>query len=238
MGTLSSFIGYIHLRMILSGWIHPPAFIHQPDPNALNKISEVWQCRLMRRMISFLVRTPLKKTILNRVKFQLDLPENTGCVIVTCHTPWKRLLVQWCKQQRFGFIISPAIWHPKNRVVQRKAIGEKEIRELITALKNGKHVIFACDVFNEATDCPVNFMGSSKNASLVPARLALLAHVPLLTALIKYKNGQICIEGGHSFYPGLDLNHCHDANCVTQQVLHYFDEEIRRQPGIWPGYVR
>jgi lauroyl/myristoyl acyltransferase len=91
-------------------------------------------------------------------------------------------------------------------------------------------VVIACDMFNSLNNCPVDFFGKHHNVSLLPARLARIAGVPLITAVPVLRNGIIKIDEG----PQFDLNSLKaDSGDVMQKIVLFLETEIKNNPGVW-----
>ena len=232
--ALSIIFASVHYIIIRSGIIKTPGYLFLTDADPYPKLKDIWNAKITRRGVSVLVRSKLRKDILQLVQFNIPLPKQTGAVILTCHTPWKRLLVQWCLENHFAIIIANGLWTKNRGVIQRQGKGYKELREIIANLKQGKSIVFAADVFNNQSDCRVKFMGALQNASIAPIRIARLAGVPLITALPVLKNGMVHVESGQTYNQPIDSNNHAD---VMQNIIQYFDKEVSKNPSIWPEYV-
>lgn len=94
--------------------------------------------------------------------------------------------------------------------------------------------MIAADVFNQQNNCPVQFMGFNQNASVFPARLAITANVPLIIALPIYSNNKIRFITGPRFnFNSKESNYVY----ITQKIVAFVDQEIKKHPEIWPSYV-
>jgi lauroyl/myristoyl acyltransferase len=95
-------------------------------------------------------------------------------------------------------------------------------------------VIIAADVFNKSNDQPAEILGKPGNLSLLPARLARIAGVPLLAAVPVLRNGRIDVQAG----PFLDqCIYNSDMRSVMQILLRFFEFEIKKDPSIWSYFV-
>jgi lauroyl/myristoyl acyltransferase len=159
----------------------------------------------------------------------------SGCVIVTCHTPWKRLLVEWCLENDFALIVSRSKWTFPKRRIQRQGRGISELRDMINLLKQNGRIIIAADIFNNLENCPVTFNGNSCNASLFPVRLARIAKVPLVVAIPAYRDGIINIDPRWQFDFKPPRS---DGRTVMQKIIAFLDGEIKKDPCIWSLYVK
>jgi lauroyl/myristoyl acyltransferase len=157
-----------------------------------------------------------------------------GLVLATCHTPWKRLLVRWFYEKQYALIIDTGnSINRKNRLKNLRK-GHNELLHIVRHLRYGGLVIIAADVFNKSNDHPAKILGKPGNLSLLPARLARIAGVPLLAAVPVLENGMINIQPG----PLLDQHiHNSDMRMVMQILLKFFELEIRKNPSIWSYFV-
>jgi len=186
-------------------------------------------------MLSILVRSPLRRDMLKLVNFTVPLPVSSGCVIVICHTPWQRLLVQWCLENDFGLIVASGNWTHRKKLIHRKAKGFMDMREIVNHLQNNGRIIIAADIFDHLDNCPVKFLGNAFNASILPARLASLTKVPLIVAIPALYNGSIhFIPGPHVDFKVFKP----DAGTIVQNVISFLEKEIIKDPAIWPLYVK
>src|SRR5829696_3857996 len=88
----------------------------------------IWFVRLFRRMMSVLVRTSLRENVLQLMNFDPDSIA-PGSVIVSCHTPWARLITQWCVENDYAMIVGWGPW-TKRASIARHATGFNELRNL------------------------------------------------------------------------------------------------------------
>ncbi len=221
--------------MIQVGFLNAPVYIAKLPDKRLKTLHCIWHARLVRRIISFLVRTPLRRNILKLINFNIPMPKYQGCIIVTCHTPWKRLLTQWCLEKKFALLIGGGTWIDRRRIIQRQGAGLTELRELVKYLEFGGRVIMKVDVFNNLNNCPVKFLGNDHNASLFAERLAILTKVPILTVIPRLSNTTIEFTAGPQFHTdGLKSK----STIITTQIISFFDKEIENNPAIFSNYVK
>lgn len=196
-------------------------------------LKAIWFVRLLRRIVSVLIRTPFNKDVLRLINFD---PESIvpGSVIVSCHTPWARLLTQWCVKNNFGMIVGWGPW-TKRASIARHATGFTELRTLASYLLSGGRIIIMADIFNDLNNCPVKFFEKPCNASLFPLRLAKIANTQLVTVMPALKDQGVCIHTG----PRVSLStDDHDPGKIMQTLLSYFEKEIKQDPSVWSGYIR
>lgn len=225
----------IHYCMIISGLLKFPLYSLNAPGEVYKNIRNLWCARFVRRVISVLVRTPLRSSTLRLVNFTIPQATHSGCIIVTCHTPWKRLLVQWCLETDFALIISGGKWTHRKKRIQRQGRGFKELRDIVKYLQQNGRIVITADAFNNLNNCPVQFLGRDLNASLLPARLARIAEVSLIAAIPAFRNGAIRIDSGPQFdFKMKDLDSC----SVMQNLISFFDSEIKKDPCTWPSFVK
>lgn len=187
----------------------------------------------IRRIVSVLVRTPLRKNILQLINFD---PESIvpGSVIVSSHTPWARLLTQWCVENNYAMIFGWGPW-TKRVSIARHATGFNELRSLAKHLLSGGRIIIMADIFNDLSNCPVKFFEKPCNASLFPLRLAKIANTSLVTVMPALKNKMVQVHTG----PLVSLTGSNnDPGKIMQTLLAYFEKEIKQDPSVWSGYIR
>ncbi len=228
--NLLSYLGAgVHCSLIATGLLKNPTCIVKPVQKSYSPLRNIWYTRMVKRLVSGLVRSPLRRSTLGLVDFNIPLPADSGCIIVICHSPWRRLLVQWCIENKFALIVSGMIPTKSNKLIYRRAKGYKELRELVNHLRKHGRVIVSADVFNHLTNCPVQFLGKPANASLLPVRLAKLSGVPIITAIPQLQHGNINFIPGPAFdYPRLELNACN----IIQQTLSFMENTIQKSPSV------
>jgi len=232
-GFLAEIIARLHYLNVRSGLHNIPSCICNAPGGTYKNLQKIWLSRLFRRVISLLVRSPFRINTLQIVDF-ISPVTDIGCVIVTFHTPWARLLVQWCFEYNFALIITNT--HLKQRAsrIKVKGKGYTEMRNLVRHLQSGGRIIIAADIFNNLSNCPIKFLEKDRNASILPARLSKIANVPLMACVPELCNGTIHISSG----PRLDLKMLNnDAHLATQNLFAFFELKLRRNPSIWAVFV-
>lgn len=181
---LAHLIAAIHFCFINAGLLKTPSYLKITLARKYKTLCTIWHTRIVRRMVSALVRSPLRNSTLRLVNFNIPLPANSGCIILICHTPWERLLVQCCLENDFALIIAYEKWtHKRGGKLQREGKGFNELRGIIKYLKQDGRIIMTADNFNQLNNCPVKFLGNYLNGELLPTRLARVAQVPLIVAI-------------------------------------------------------
>ena len=204
-----------------------PANIAQCDAGVYATLQDIWTTRFVREAVSGLLKTPLRAATLTLVDAK-HLPTGPGgCVIAVCHSPWFRLLAEWCRDRNAARIVAGDSWIWRTRGVNVLG-GYHNVRTLVEHLRNGGRAIVVADVFGSAHECAVNFLGVTRRVSLLPARLAALAGVPLVTLLPTRFAHRVRLECGPSF-------HVVDGNqdAVMRAMLAFYEREIRCRPALW-----
>jgi len=232
---LSYFCASLNYLVLKIGFLNTPAYITKLQNKKSKTLQYIWYAKLARRTISFLVRTPLRKHIIKLVNFNISMPTDQGCIIVMCHTPWKRLLVHWCVEKRFALIVGGGKWDGRRRAFQRQGRGITELRSLVKHLQLGGRIITSADVFNNLSNCSVKFLGKDYNASLFAERLAMLTKVPIITVIPKLSNNVIEFITGPQFQA---INLKLKSITITPQIISFFEKEIETNPATWSNYVK
>lgn len=220
----------IHFGLITAGLLKTPLYLKVASGGKYESLCNIWNTRIVRRMVSALVRSPLRNSTLRLVNFNIPLPAKSGCIILICHTPWKRLLVQCCIENDLALIIAFGNWtHKRGGKLQREGKGFNELRGIVKHLEKNGRIIMTVDNFNDLNNCPVKFLGNHANAELLPTRLARIAQVPLIAAIPVFRDGTInFIHGPKSDYKILQPDPC----SVIQNLLFALENEIKLDPSI------
>lgn len=232
--ALSKIMGGMHMVLVQMNIFKIHVSIQCSVAGVRKQLQHIWLTRLMRRIISVLVRSPFRKEVLKLVDF--PAPESSsGCVITACHSPWSRLLVQWNLEHDFALIIVTGdTWVNRAKHVNRKGRGIPELREIITHLRTGGRLILTADAFIESKTCTIDFFGKTSHVSQTPYRLAKMANVPLVAVAPILINGKIRVHERLRFYPGqTDFSACQ----TMQSLLAFYEREINKFPEIWSTFV-
>lgn len=232
-----SFLSYIiaaaHYVILMTGLLRLPFCIYSAPGGLYINLHHIWFARLFRRVVSLLVRSPLRIKTLQLVDFTAPIT-NTGCIITTCHTPWARLLVQWCLQNKFALIIVSGIWLQRAKAINKYGKGFPELRYLVRHLQSGGRIIITSDAMLNSKNCAVHFFEKECNVSLLPARLARIAKVPIIAVVPELRNQSILINEGPRYYLKQLLS---NQGEVIQSMLTYYENEIKKSPAIWAEFV-
>lgn len=220
---------FFHINLVLI-----PDCIKQAPGGTWVNLHKIWFARIFKKIISVWVRSPFSHFALKLVNFNIPVPAGKGLILVTCHTPWKRLLVRWFSENQYALIIDTGRSAERKSRLKKLRKGHNELLHIIRFLRYGGRVIIAADVFNKSNDQPAEIMGKTGNLSLLPARLARIAGVPLLAAVPILQHGKIDVQTG----PLIDHQiHFGDMRSTMQTLLRFFELEIRKNPSIWSYFV-
>ncbi len=231
--ALAVIIAAIYYFIFRIGLLKISSIITNAPGGVYKNLRIIWFVRLFRRMMSLLVRTPLRKNVLQLMNFD-PASIAPGSVIVSCHTPWARMISQWCVENDYAMIVGWGPW-TKRASIARHATGFNELRHLAKHLLSGGRIIIMADIFNDLNNCPVKFFEKPCNASLFPLRLARIANTQLVTVMPALKNKAVCIHTG----PQVSLStYNNDPGKIMQTLLSFFEKEIKQDPSVWSGYIR
>jgi lauroyl/myristoyl acyltransferase len=232
--TLSHVISAIHYFFWQIHFLDIPSCIGDAPGGLHKNLQRIWSARLLKKFISIWVRSPWRSQVLDLVHFDIPVPRDTGLIFVTCHTPWKRLLVQWFFDRHYALIVDTGKSAERKNRLKTSRKGYNELFHIIRHLQYGGRVIIAADVFNKSNDHPAEILGKPGNLSLLPARLARIAGVPLLAAVPILRKGRIDIQAGPLFENKITNS---EMPTVMQNLLGFFENEIKQDPSIWSYFV-
>lgn len=129
--TAASIFSSIHYCLIAIGILRVPFYFSKSTRSIFKNLQSIWCTRVIRRMLSIVMRTPLRKSFLSLINFTIPAPVDSGCIIAICHSPWKRILVQWCLENKFGLIIGGGKWSHRKKLIQRQGTGFTDLRNII-----------------------------------------------------------------------------------------------------------
>ena len=124
--TLSTVFACFQYVLIAGRILKIPLYCYKSTSPVFKNLCCVWYARFARRLLSVIMRTPLRKSFLSLINFTIPIPEDSGCVIAICHSPWKRILVQWCLENKLGLIIGGGKWSHRKKSLQRAGSGSTE----------------------------------------------------------------------------------------------------------------
>lgn len=231
---LSLMISHFQSIALKNKWIKIPSLILEAPDNYFCTIRKIWLTRMLRRTLSFLIRTPLRYGTLALINYNLTLPPKSGCVIAIPHTPWSRLLAEWCRVNNYALVLVGGPWIKRTGRINIPGGGFSGIRRLIKHLRSGGRVIVIGDNIDRWRCCPVRFFGRDCFASILPVRIAAFVGVPLLAVYPKFEDGLVNIYNG--FEASIEEIKTNEQK-VIQKVFNYYENEIRRSPSIYEPYI-
>lgn len=233
-GWLSSIIAFLHIFAIERNWAKIPSCFAETPDGCYFTIRKIWLARMLRRSLSLFLRTPLRRGNIALVNCKLSLPQESGCIITICHTPWARLLAEWCRVNNFALVLVGGPWIQRTGKVNIPGGGFIGLRKIVRHLHSGGRVIVIGDNLGRSRCCPINFLGKECMASILPARLAAAAGVPLLAITPKLQDGMVNLHNGITVGPELIQKNQKEA---IQNIFTFFEDEILRSPSIWAPYI-
>src|SRR5450755_404688 len=147
---ISHVIAGVHYFAVHVLYLKIPACIRHAPGGVYKNLQKIWLARYLKKVVSVWVRSPLRNQVLQLVKLDFKIPDNTGIVFVTCHTPWKRLLVQWFFQNHYALIIDTGKSAQRKDRLKNKRKGHSELLHIIRHLRYGGRIIIAADVFDKS----------------------------------------------------------------------------------------
>ncbi len=230
----SHLISGMHYFFWQMGWLDIPDCIRDAPGGLYNNLQKIWFCRLLKKIVSVCVRSPYRELVLKLVNFSLPSSSGRGLVLVTCHTPWKRLLVRWFFENHYALIVDTGKSQKRKSRLKDLRKGHNELLHMIRHLQYGGQVIIAADVFNKSNDQPGEILGKTGNLSLLPVRLARIAGVPLMAAVPILRGGKICMQKGPLIQEQIPRS---EMGAVMQKILGFLEQEIKCDPSIWSYFV-
>jgi hypothetical protein len=231
---LSHIISVTHCFLVQIHVLEIPDCVRRAPGGIFINLQKIWFARLLKKIVSVWVRSPFYRNALKLVNFDIPIPDGRGLILVTCHTPWKRLMVSWFFENHYALILDTGHSAKRKNRLKNLRKGHNELFHIVRHLRYGGRVIIAADVFNKSNGQPAEIMGKQGNLSLLPARLARIAGVPLLAAVPILRNGRIDIQAG----PFIDHHIPYsDLQTVMQILLGFFEFEIKRNPSVWSYIV-
>lgn len=218
------------IAMVQTYFIKVPLAIEEAQGGTQMVLRKLWKVRMLRRTLSLLLRTPLRHMALPLVKYRLDLPEDKGCIIALCHTPWARLLARWCRNNNFALVFAGGPWRKRTGHLNIPGGSYSGIRRLIRHLKKGGLVIVMGDNTGWSCCTPVSFMGKEQQASVLPARLAILAEVPIAVVVPNFRNNRVYLDQC-LILEAEEIKA--DRTTAIQNIFSYYEEHILHSPFNW-----
>lgn len=231
LSILPATLHYIAIKAVI---LDIPITIGEAPGGLYKNILKIWSARLLKKLVSILVRSPFREHAFCLVNFDFEVPVGKGLIYVTCHTPWKRLLVSWFFENQYALIIDTGNSIKRRVRLRNTRKGYNELIHVIRHLRHGGRVVIAADTFDKSTGLPAQILGKPGNLSLLPARLAMIARVPLFTAVPQLRNDGIHIYPGPRFDAPVGKT---EMNQLMQNILGFFENEIKKDPSVWSYFV-
>jgi hypothetical protein len=226
---LSAQLAALHWLALRAGLCSTSTCLHRAPSGLYRTLERIWFTLALRRALILAVKTPLRGATLNLVNETIPAPLHGACIIAIPHSPWMRLLAEWCREREFALVLAGGIWTSRTTQVN-VAGGVRGLRQAIRHLRAGGRVVVVADVFWGPRHCPVRFLGKNLPASLTPARLSALSGVPLQAVVPMLHDGRIHLDTG----PGFVVAHHPAAQAaVTCSLLAFLERRIRQQPEIY-----
>lgn len=230
---LSSFIVFFHTLFIKIKWVKISNIISQSPVGFKKTLQKIWFIRMMRRSLSLILRTPLRSKVLKLVNNKLILPES-GCIIAIPHTPWAKLLAEWCRSKNFALVFAGGPWIKRTGNVNVPGVGISGIRKVISHLRSKEFVVVIGDNENRSRCCHVSYLGKECNASLLPVRLAALARVSIVTVIPIFQDRRVNLQNGLIIKAEDVLENKQKA---MQKMFSYFEKKINNSPSIYSPFI-
>ncbi len=225
---LSIPIAVLHRLAVWVRLTHVSRYLSNSPDGLYNTLRDIWLTRLMRELFKLSMKMWLRGAALTLVNGTLPENRKTGYVIAICHTPWFRLLAEWCRDRDFALVLVDGAWINRTGHVNVPG-GVSGLRRLVRHLRSGGRAVVIADVFDRSRCCGVRFFEEKRLASLLPARLAALGRVPLHAVIPSLQAKQLHIRTGPLFIVGTSAV---EQQTVTQGLLAFFEQEIRKRPAL------
>jgi hypothetical protein len=204
---------------------------HLPESRR-RSLRACWFAYAVRELLPLVLRTSLRKAALARVFLDRSRLPAGGVVIATIHPSWTKLLSQWCREHRVLVLVRGGWSHELGEA----AVGSRfeDLRRIIGSLREGGVLFVAADAFVDREGCFVPFLGELRHASLLPARLARAAGVPIVAAVPVFHDGRITLATGST----LRAHAARDEDAVTRAVMADLEKLILEHPAAWNETLR
>ncbi len=197
---------------------------------SLGRLHDVWFARLCRELFAWPSRAGLGPALARRVAWDPPNGERRlGCVYAICSTPWCRVLAAWAARRPDLHLLIHGHWARRTGPTSVGG-GTSCLRQLLARLRNGQSVGVIADALCIRRTCPVTFLGRRVRGSLVGARLAAAASVPLVPTVFAWDRGVLRPRFGAPLYVDRDRE---SQAAATAAALRFLEIEIRRSPAVW-----
>ena len=223
----SLLISYGHYSASVKGVISLSVYILNAPGGCRKTLRDIWFAKLARMWI----RGPLLKFAKQIVK----APSTSGgCVIAICHTDWSLLLARWCRDNNLTMVITASKkWRNRTGRVNVSG-GFQSLRKVVQHLQSNGMVCVHADSL-KSRGFTSNFLGLQRPISMLPARLAGLAGVPVVGVVPTFEHGYLNLKICETFIVG--KTH-HEQKVVTYKLITFFENEITQNPAILRGILK
>lgn len=212
--------------------------VHLPEAVALSRnprfaaLRRCWFTKCARELVPMLLASPMRREAMERVRFGPPAGCGDGCVYATLRSPWLKLLSACCREQRAGRVL---VRGGKSRSWSETAIAADRagLRAMIEGLRRGEPVFVAMEAFVDRDGCAVRFLGARREASLLPARLAAAARVPLIATMPVMRGSNV----EFIFSPARRVQHRQEDG-ATREAMQWLEARVLEEPSIWNETLR
>ncbi len=229
----SLMISYPHAILIHNNWLRVSDIIINSPESLIKTLQKIWFARMTRRVLSLILRTPLRSEVIKLVNNELCLPK-TGCVIVIPHSPWAKLLAEWCRLNRFALVFAGGPWIKRTEQVNVPGSGIMGIRKLISHLSSNKFAVIIGDNENRSRCCNVTYLGQKRKATLIPIRIAAMAKVPIVTVVPNFLNRMVNLREDIVIDFQDIIN---DEKLALQNIFTSFENQIYLSPSLFNPFI-
>lgn len=225
--------GAVHAAIAALGLVSLPHVIVLSHGARFSVLRRCWFAKGMRELLPFVLEGPARAAAMQRVRFEPPIPSGTGCVLATLRSPWIKLLSERCRELHAGRVL---VRGGRSRQWREAAIAadREGLRSMIAHLRQGGRLFVAMEAFADGNGCPVHFLGERRQASLLPARLAQAANVPLMAAFPVERAGYIEFDYG----PRASVHGRDDLVAATTAVMGYLERCVLDDPASWNESLR
>lgn len=220
----------VHRVAIRRGLRERPGSLAEEGNVTLSRLHDIWFARICREFFAWPSRSGLGRALADRVTWRpRDGAANGGCVFAICATPWAPLLAAWAARQPAMHLLIDGNWARRTRLAGLQK-GPACLRQIVALLRDGHGVAVIADAFCTHRAFPTAFLGRPARGSLLGARLAAVAGVPLRPVVFVWEQGRLHPRFG----PPQRVERERESQIsATVSVLQFLENEIRRTPAAW-----
>jgi hypothetical protein len=221
-------IAVLHAVAVRCGFARVSPCIRQAPGGLRRVLSDIWFAKLLREALSLPLRTSLRSAVVDLVDFQVP----AGCVMAICSTPWSRVLAEWWRVSRPGLLIADGPWWAERTGDLAVSSGVAGLRRVVRRTRAGGQAVVHVLAAPRSRSCRLEFLGAERAVSLLPARLAAAAGVPLVTTVAYFERGYVRVRAA------APLSTEGDQAAVMALVMAQLEKDIRSRPAIWSGVLK